>query len=324
MRLPTPYNGRESAGWLWRNLTGPKRADETGVRFLPSPTRLNEITPRLRIAFLGDVMDVRGRGLVFDPAIAEFLTDADFLVANFEGTLTAARKTMPFDQVHRPDTLAALAGLFPPEKTYWSIANNHAADFGEAACRASIARLRERGYHVFGTADEPSAAPCPEVRLIAWTRWSNHASAFLPHGATPDAGLFRPGSFNIFYPHWGYELEWFPRRETVALGRRLLANCDAVIGHHPHTPQPVTSYPDAATGREKPLAFSLGDFSFCGPRFAFYRWGLMVKLEIGPTAAGLWAAGRVDWRFTRCDADTPGLLRVRISDEPPIREFAVK
>lgn len=318
MRWPTPYNWRESAGWLWRNLTGPRRADDTGVRFLPAPATLNEIAPRRRLAFLGDVMDPRGRRLAIDPAVADFLADADFLVANFEGTLTAARKSLPFDQVHHPRILAALAEMFPPEKTFLSVGNNHAADFGEAACRASIARLRDHGFRVFGTADEPSAAPCPEVRLLAWTRWSNRRTDFLPLGPEPAMPAAPQDAFTILYPHWGYELEWFPRPETVALGRRLLADCDAVIGHHPHTPQPLTSYPDAASGRKKLLAFSLGDFSFFGLRFAFYRLGLIVKLEIGPTAAGPWAAGRVDRRFTRCDADRPGELRVTFSNRSPI------
>lgn len=316
--LASPYNWRESLGWVWRNLVGPSRANDTGARFVASSSVFNEIEPRLRLAFLGDVMGLRGRRLVVDPAVRQFVADCDFLVANFEGTLTTARKSTPYDQVHEPRILDALAALFPPEKTFLSVANNHAADFGEAAFRESVARLRERGFRVFGTATEPAVDPCPEARLVAWTCWSNRPAAFLSHGPAPDAGLFRPGACHLLFPHCGYELEWFPRRETAREYRQWLNSGEAAIGHHPHTPQPVASAHDTATGRQKLLAYSLGDFCFCGPRLDFYRWGLIVKMELGPTLAGAWAAGRVDWRFTRCLADVPGELRVTIGDAPPV------
>ena len=46
---------------------------------------------------------------------------------------------------------------------------------------------------------------------------------------------------NIFYPHWGYDLELYPRTSTIKKGRELLTYFDAIIGHHTHAPQPITS-----------------------------------------------------------------------------------
>ena len=55
--------------------------------------------------------------------------------------------------------------------------------------------------------------------------------------------------------HWGVELASGPTSTDAALGRAMIeAGADAVLGHHPHVVQPMTTH----LGR--PIFWSLGNF----------------------------------------------------------------
>ena len=322
-RLPSPYNARESAGCLWRNVFGPSRRNPAGVEFLPRDAVLNEIAPRRRVAFLGDVMGLRGRRLEISLELAEFVRDCDALVGNFEGTLTTARRRLPYDQTHDEKIVAGLRDLFPPAKTFLSVANNHAGDFARDVRAASMATLRDAGFTVFGTADEPGVLVAPELFVVAATQWNNRDC---PEAAQWDAfaaAALPLGALCAAFPHWGYELECWPRRETVAAGRRLLEKFAAVVGSHSHTPQAVAAAPAVAGAPARLVAYSLGDFCFFGPRFAPYSFGEVVKIEVGPTPAGGLAVGRVQWQFVQSVAASEDVLRVELRDSIPFFESGI-
>lgn len=67
-----------------------------------------------------------------------------------------------------------------------------------------------------------------------------------------------PKQVNILFPHWGYELETYPRPEIVHLAKTYAREFDAILGHHPHTVQPFTT--DRLRYGNRPIAYSLGDF----------------------------------------------------------------
>ncbi len=311
--LPTPYNARETLGWLWRNLVGPSRRNPAGVGFLPDDVVLNDIAPRFRAAFIGDIMGLRGRRLLVAAELADFVRDCDALIGNFEGTVTGAPRRAPFDQAHDDDILRALGDLFPPEKTWLSVANNHGGDFGPEAFVQSLATIRAAGFRVFGTADAPGVRVAPELFVSSATRWSNRPCPAISHWDAVNAAESRADALRVFFPHWGYELECYPRPETVAAGRELLAKFDAVIGHHSHTPQPVTAIAEDGDAPARLLAYSLGDFCFFGARFAAYSYGIAVKIDIGRTAAGRWAVGRVQRTFVQ-NVMADGAVRVEARD----------
>jgi hypothetical protein len=310
--LCAPYPLWESIRWLWRNVRGARKANPCGIRPLPQQCVLNTIVARITVGFVGDIMDMHGKILHISPAVQEFFRNCDCLIGNFEATITRARKTGLAAQVHDPSILDALAELFPPERTFLSIANNHAGDFPQAIFRQSLDSLRKRGFRVLGLRHAPFVDITGCVRVVAASMWSNRPCGEIAPLAS--LGECRGATaFNIAYPHWGYELELFPRAAVVREGERLLRMYGAVLGHHSHVPQPLAAL--QCGDAKKLLAFSLGDFC-TGLRIKKFRYGIICKVEIGPGEDGVWRIGPVNWRYTRVFPDSPGAMRVELTADP--------
>ena len=199
-----------------------------------------------------------------------------------------------------------MAGLFPPDRTFLSVANNHAGDFPPAVFRHSLACLQNRGVHLFGLRAAPCADIAGYVQLSAASLWSNRPCTEIASLASLTKCNGAP-AFRIAYPHWGYELEEFPRPEVVHAGRELLQTYDAVLGHHSHVPQPLTAIRQGDA--VKLLGFSLGDFC-TGLPFKKFQYGIACKLDIGPGADGLWKIGAVRWCFTKVSTDGHNALQL--------------
>ena len=307
----TPYSARESLGWVVRNLAGLSRRNAGAVEALSSPHVFNgNVTRRYTVAAIGDIMPMRGGRLGIDGRLKEFFGDCDFLIGNFEGTITAKRPAIwpiAFDQRHDAAITEDLAAIFRPGRTYLSVSNNHAGDFGEEEFLKSAGVLKSAGFNVFGWSDNPHTDINGDLRVAAGTMWSNRAFNAVAH--VKEAGRYaRPGAFNIYCPHMGYELELYPRPEIAALAGDIAGPFDAVIASHPHCPQPVTAR--GAGGPRKMVAYSLGDFC-CSLRLKTMQYGLAVKLEIGRDSAGRWAAGRAEWLYTECVPSGRGHFTVR-------------
>jgi len=75
--------------------------------------------------------------------------------------------------------------------------------------------------------------------------------------------------------HWGEEYQQKPnqRQRTIAYSA-IDAGADIIIGHHPHTIQPLDYY------RQKPIFFSLGNFLFDQLWSEQTRTGLIAKITI--------------------------------------------
>ncbi|HIV72201.1 MAG TPA: CapA family protein [Candidatus Aquabacterium excrementipullorum] len=299
-----PYPPREALGLIWRNLAGASFRNSEGLRFVPRQTRLNDIEPRITLGFGGDVMSMFGKALVFDPAVANFFLPCDKVLLNFEGVITERRQISP-DQKHTRPILQALDGLAARSKLVLSLANNHTGDFGEVECRQSLALLREEGFTAFGLTESPCIDLGERLRVVTGTRWSNREGQHLAWLKDP-AQWVRPGAFNLLYPHWGYELEVYPRRDVAAQMTQWLAAFDAVVGHHSHTPQPI-NVQRGGDGLLRLAAYSMGDLCFGMayrnlPTFKYYAFGLIGRMTIGPlhTDPSRWAAGELTWSFVEC------------------------
>src|SRR5208282_1676290 len=123
----TPYSFPEKIHWLARNIFGPSRKYEDLVHFLPPGVRLNVISPKLTLAFIGDVMPIGRLKVTISSSVRNFLENVDYLVGNFEGTLSSARKVF-MAQAHTENTVSFLADLFPPERIVLCCSNNHSGD----------------------------------------------------------------------------------------------------------------------------------------------------------------------------------------------------
>jgi hypothetical protein len=308
--LCAPYPLLETIRWLWRNVRGVRKANPSKILPLPQRFVLNAIVARISIGFVGDIMDMRGKKLHICREVQDFFRNCDCLVGNVEATITNARKTGLIAQVHDPSILDALEELFPADRTFLSVANNHAGDFPQPIFRDSLESLRKRGFHVFGLRQAPFADIIGSVRVVAASMWSNSPCKEIAPFASLDES-HAADAFNIAYPHWGYELELFPRAEIVRMGKRLLRTYGAILGHHSHVPQPLAAV--QCEDASKLLAFSLGDFC-TGLRIKKFQFGIICKMEIGPGETGIWRTGAVSWRYTRVAPESPGTMRVELTE----------
>lgn len=299
-----PYPVDEGLGVIWRNFVGAKRTNPAGVGFTPRTTPLNDITPQLTLGLGGDVMSMFGRPLRFDASVRDFFTPCDHVVLNFEGVITDELQISP-DQKHTPPILDALREVAEPARLVLGLSNNHTGDFGEKACRDCVVDLERQGFKTFGLCETPFIDLGDHLRVVTGTQWSNREKKHLTWLTNPEQHL-RPGAFNLLYPHWGFELELYPRASQVDTMRQWLERFDAVVGHHSHNPQPLTVM-QAADGLRKMAAYSMGDFCF-GMSYKrlhtlkYYVWGAVARITLGPLKSdpSRWAAGQMDWQFIEC------------------------
>jgi Bacterial capsule synthesis protein PGA_cap len=299
-----PYTIKEGLGLLWRNLAGASFANPAHVGFGPRVSVLNDIEPRQTLGFGGDVMSMFDRPLSIDASVRAFFADCQQLVLNFEGVITDEPQITP-DQKHTIGILDSLSQLAEPSRIVLSLANNHTGDYGEDSCHSCMELLHQRGFATLGVQARPFIDLNEQIRVVTGTQWSNREGKHLAWLRQPEQHV-RPGAMNLLYPHWGYELEVFPRPVVVEQMKGHLAYFDAVIGHHSHTPQPVCVMP-GPDGIQKPAAYSLGDFCF-GMAYKrihplkYYVWGLVLKITVGPLKSdpSRWAVGRMEWAFIEC------------------------
>ncbi|HYU53212.1 MAG TPA: CapA family protein [Gemmatimonadaceae bacterium] len=290
-----PYTFVEGVSWIVNNLFGPSVKDRELTSFIPRRSWLNLITRRITLGFMGDIMPFREVDLQVNAGLKEFFSDVDYLVGNFEGTLISGRtKRVLLGQAHTDRTVAALAALFPPERTVLSCANNHAADFGFDAFSRSYERLKESGFRTIGRGDEP-AIRLGEINIATGTMWSNQRCGYISRFENLGSSYTEDAAFNILFPHWGFELRLYPPASQIESGERLLKQWDMIVGHHSHSPQPVASYEIGR--RRKLLAYSLGNLTF-GLRLGKYLHGIVLKVTAGPGPEGDWCVGDVQWSFT--------------------------
>jgi len=315
INITTPYNVSESIYWLIKYFIGPSRKNSGIIKSIPPFSLLNNnVTPKYTLVFAGDIMPMRKRQLNFSARLKEFVARSDYFIGNFEGTITEQAKKSwfsPSDQRHDRGIIDSLAAIFPPEKTYLSVANNHAADFGKEEFFASVNILESCKFKVFGWNERPFVDVNDDIRLIAGTMWSNRKCDYIA-GLQDSRHYTKPQAANILYAHFGYEHELFPRPKTVKMAKQLLHTFDAVIGHHSHCPQPVNA--ETTSGINKLLVYSLGNF--CGAfRARKYQYGIVVKADLGKSESGVWLTQKVDWRLTKCSLTPSGGCTVDLSND---------
>eukprot|EP01086_Lenisia_limosa_P002578 TRINITY_DN1617_c0_g1_i2.p1 TRINITY_DN1617_c0_g1~~TRINITY_DN1617_c0_g1_i2.p1 ORF type:complete len:386 (-),score=63.23 TRINITY_DN1617_c0_g1_i2:29-1186(-) len=280
IKIPgVPYSIKEVVGWVWRTYVtkGPSTKNKGIVDQIAHSTKLNDILDedKFELVFFGDFMDTRSHSLSFDSSIKDFVSTADWMVINMEATVTDDDKSYLFAQRHTKADVYTLSTLFPANRTLMSLANNHSGDFSKAIFEESNQFLKSIGYHLVGTAEEPFSDIIPNTRVVAATQWSNQPSDLIVHLSPKYVNhMSKVDSFNVLLPHWGYELEVYPRPEVVATVPDFLPYFETIIGSHSHSPQPVT---ESRFGNRRLVAYSLGDVtSGLTERF---RRGKVIKSE---------------------------------------------
>jgi poly-gamma-glutamate synthesis protein (capsule biosynthesis protein) len=253
------------------------------------------------VLMVGDVMLARAVGKTIRDSgdarqpfrgLENTLQGADILVGNLEGPISgrghAKDKEIVFCAQPQVVDGLRLAGF-----DVLNLANNHGLDFGPEALDDTLALLQGSGITPVGAGtdfEEAHTARILTVRgtrvgflgytnLIAekqiWRRSRPCMAHLTPSIMVADIRRARPlVDVLIVTVHWGNEYEYRPTDEQRSLGRMAVAaGADAVVGHHPHVPQPLERY------RHGVIAYSLGNFVFDqhgrGPQH-----GWMLSLEI--------------------------------------------
>ena len=298
-----PYGPLNFLRVTWHNIFPPSKRHSTLSAFAPrhfeiqgkSESAQNSADAPIKIAFLGDLMPMWEKSLEFDENLVAKVAEADYLVANFEGSLGDGPKAF-LQQQHDERILDALETLKPAGNIYLSVANNHAADFDFDQYQLTNQRLAERGFNVFGSKQQPAITIDDRIHLIGVTEWTNQQHGYLPFLEHADS-YKKAGVFNVLYPHWGYELECYPRPDWIQRAEQMLNDYDAIVGHHSHIPAPVTIGSDEA-GEAKLLAYSLGDAT-TGMTIKRYQHGVLLMLEF--VGASL---QRGEWQFLHNRVDS--------------------
>lgn len=212
----------------------------------------------ISMIFTGDLMPFGDTKPSHTMALEQFLASADYIVFNLEGIVTDRRRFLALSHSDTPlyDYLHTSFG----RGVILNVANNHASDFGRKAFSLQNQRLRDQGFLVIGDTPTPLKIE-DQITLSARTFLSNQPPIIetlsLTHPSISHEWRLLQHTYNIFMPHWGYEMHLSPTQEQIALYHSIVpAIYDSVIGNHAHTPQPVY------LSESSVLATSLGNYCY--------------------------------------------------------------
>ncbi|MBK5112405.1 MAG: CapA family protein [Candidatus Heimdallarchaeota archaeon] len=312
--VPRPYPFKESVIFLKNWVLGPSKKYRGSAEFIPKTCLVNEITPKIKLGFIGDIMRMAKNKLVIDNSIKEFFKDIDYLIGNFEGIITTKNKRGAVgSQILAESDLEAIKEFLPPEKILLSYSNNHAGDFGWEEFQKSYKIVKDHGFMVIGRRDEPAILLDNKVNIGVASFLSDQRCSFISDKEELTNYYNKNAKFNILYPHWGFELQYYPWPDQVDLANKLLNTWDLILGNHAHTPQPVSIYP--TTKGNKVVAYSLGNFCYGLKWKKYHHNGLIVKTEIGPNKESVWQTGNLSWDFIQVFFEKQKQVRVTIIDD---------
>ncbi|MCL2028093.1 MAG: CapA family protein [Bacteroidales bacterium] len=215
---------------------------------------------KIKMVFLGDILNINGWDLEVDDNIKNSISNADIMVYNQEGVITEKRRILAV--AHDHDILEKIKSLAPNAKILANVANNHSGDFGLESFLQSNEQTENFGFNIFGSAEKPFI-DVDQFRFFGCTQWSNQAfDEIINFRLTDEVEKFdryrSSEKYNIFLPHWGYEMQLMPTKQQCDFTDRLIG-WDLVVGNHSHSPQPVVYNSDK---QPELIAYSLGNFAF--------------------------------------------------------------
>ncbi len=217
-----------------------------------------------------------------------FFKGHDLVIANLEGPISSKRQAPNKGNVDFMFDSKILAVLKQVGINAVSQANNHTWDQGRAEADASQQKVRQASIGVFGDQIRDSVASASAIvesngRKIALLGY-NVTDHELDKQAVSQAiaSAKKQADFTIVFTHWGVEYQAKPNKGQVELAHWLIdQGVDAVIGGHPHWMQSVEVY------RNRPIAYSLGNFIFDQDWSAETKFGLMINLVLNSQGSEL-------------------------------------
>lgn len=312
-KVSRPYNIKDFLRVVLLNLTKISRKNPCEIQSVKNSFEVNEGNGNLKIGFLGDLMPMYKYSWELSDEMKDFFKSLDYLVCNFEGLLEGLEdgKSVLLSQNHNRNILNSLKEVLPANKIILSVANNHSADYGYEYFLKNVEALTAEGFIIIGQREKASVELPEGINIVGATQWSNQHHGYLSF-IENSKKFIKSDKLNILYPHWGYELELYPRKEFVEQATEYLKDWDSIIGHHSHIPGPVTVSRD--NDINKVLAYSLGDSATGLPRRR-YRHGVAMTLEIDTHSSSKPVITQGHWVYTQLEkrGDTSYFLERRDS-----------
>lgn len=191
---------------------------------------------------------------------AEYFPHNELLI-NLEGTIAgddpscATCMNFSFDEKVAP--MLKRTGV-----TLAALANNHGLDRGEAGFAKTRKLLQDAGITPFG-----KLRYVGEDLSVVYKTYGEMKVAYIGFAVFPGfnvidarelvAATEKKADRTIVAVHWGIEYQKKQSAQQTKLAHEWIdAGADAIIGHHPHVPQPVEEY------KGRPIFYSLGNFVF--------------------------------------------------------------
>lgn len=242
------------------------------------------------IIFGGDMMfdrsirttiDEKGGDFIFS-CIDPTLRDADMMIANLEGPITASSSvsvnSTPGGTNNFTFTFATTTAplLYAHGIRIVNLGNNHIMNFGRAGLEQTKMYLAQAGVQYFGDPDAAEADKVLRTTIhgvpFAFVNWSDWTSDKTDHTVAQVREEAAAGRVVVVYTHWGEE--YIP---PIARVRELAhqfvdAGASIVIGSHPHVVQEKETY------QGKEIYYSIGNFIFDQYWMPSVREGLLLKV----------------------------------------------
>ncbi len=245
-----------------------------------------QITKKSNISFVGDVMLARHveylmikNGREYPYKSLNFSDKEEtFYVGNFEGSIPIEHKKTPNFNFNFSVSEIYLEPLKNIGFSHFSLANNHALDFGREGLENSKSTLSSVGLVSFGN---PSAISTSSVEFIDLEKIKVALIAVNAIGSSVTSDQINEiltfadnnSDFQVVYIHWGNEYELSQSEHQRKLATKFVkAGTDLILGHHPHVTQGIEKIDDAL------VFYSLGNFIFDQYFSNDVREGLMVTL----------------------------------------------
>lgn len=257
----------------------------------------------VEITFVGDILrssDIDHENSDLYSQIRTEVFGSDLTIANFESPVTDGElveevigQDGPPTECCSPEQFDYLTSSGEDRLSVINLANNHILDLGMEGIDRTIEEATRLGVTTIGMNNSSEEVGKPDIvdvdglriGLVSYTFGLNghelpheqsnriNVAPLCPKKTPPDASRIiseikaaKTASCDaiIVMLHWGHEFETYPRQSQVDLAHEIAeAGADAIIGHHPHVPQPIEVYTTKGSEPKKvPIAYSLGSLNW--------------------------------------------------------------
>lgn len=280
--MGSPYPWHYTLRWPYY-YHWPSTKNHSGITATPKAHAFTKVdgVKFKRLLFCGDIMITQGDVIpTLHPEMCDLLNSADLFIGNCEAPLgkqklnSAARYRMKFYMPQ--DFLTGIMQQLTLSADQWilSIANNHSGDQGEDILYETQEILKNLNITPIGLYKKGelpiSIVECGglHIGIAAWSQWMN-CEIFsdgigvnrLQHMFSEEVKHAKTNhnlDFVIGLPHWEYEFQHYPRKETRKIAKQLIeeSGFNLLVGAHSHTLMPMEWFENGL------CQYSLGNF--CG------------------------------------------------------------